>query len=99
MRMRETLGFDLEARWASNTWEDAFRLFVRQADEAGVLVMVSGTVGSNTRRKLDPDEFRGFALTDRLAPLVFINGADTTKAAQMFTLAHELAHLDRDLGL
>lgn len=90
--IRHALGFDLEQRQRIPTWSSALHLFIEQADALGILVMNSGVVLNNNRRHLDPNEFRGFAIVDEFAPLVFLNGADT-KAAQMFTLAHELVHV------
>ncbi|MCY0899927.1 MAG: ImmA/IrrE family metallo-endopeptidase [Firmicutes bacterium] len=91
-RMRGVLG--LSKRWAREvpTWSDALRYLRQRMEHAGILVVVNSVVGANTRRKLDPQEFRGFVIVNDYAPLVFVNGADG-KAAQMFTLAHELAHL------
>lgn len=91
-RMREALALSTDARQRLSTWTEALRQLIAKAEEAGVMVMVTSVVGSNSHRKLDVGEFRGFALADDLAPLVFLNGADS-KSAQMFTLAHELAHL------
>lgn len=91
-RLRAMLDFGTDMRRQLSTWTASLQRLSENAEEAGVLVMISGVVGSNTRRKLDPQEFRGFALVDEFAPLVFINGSDT-KAAQIFTLAHELVHI------
>jgi Zn-dependent peptidase ImmA (M78 family)/transcriptional regulator with XRE-family HTH domain len=90
--IRNVLG--LTELWAAEqkTWTDALKMLLIMTDEAGILSAVNGIVGNNTHRKLNPVEFRGFVLIDEFAPLVFINGADG-KAAQMFTLAHELAHV------
>lgn len=90
--MRRLVG--LEHGWAAEvkSWTDAVGELRRRVEQLGVIAVVNGVVGNNTSRKLDVEEFRGFALTDPYAPLVFVNGADA-KSAQMFTLAHELAHV------
>jgi len=65
---------------------------VKQAEALGILVLQSSYVGTYTRRVLDINEFRGFALSDPYAPLIFINAKDTHRG-RIFTLMHEMAHL------
>jgi len=90
--IRDTLGINDKMRQEFENWELFLRDFIQRAESAGVLVLRSGIVGNNTSRPLNVEEFRGFAISDDLAPVIFINGQDA-KAAQIFTMAHELAHL------
>lgn len=90
--MRKEL--DLPPDWAErlSTWEDALTTLRMAAEACGILIFSNSVVGLNNHRPLNPEEFRGFVLCDPYAPLVFLNSADS-KSAQMFTLAHELAHV------
>ena len=85
----------LELDWASkhNKWEeDALDHLTIKIEEAGIIVTYNGVVGNNTRRVIDVNECRGFVLVNKKAPFLFVNSADA-KAAQMFTIIHELAHV------
>ncbi len=80
--------------WAQplGSWTEARRYLKEIMEDAGIIVVFNSVVGNNTHRKLSVEEFRGFVLVDEYAPLVFVNSGDS-QAAQLFTLAHEVAHL------
>ena len=90
--VRRTLGMNLELRRSAKDWADYLGKLCSRSEEVGILVMRSGVVGNSTRRRLSSREFQGFALSDSLSPVVFVNSEDL-KAAQVFTLLHELAHI------
>ena len=90
--IRETLGIDNHWLETVKNWQAYRRALISRLEDLGVLIMVSGIVKANTQRKLDLLEFRGFAIPDEYAPVVFVNGADTHEA-QLFTIVHELAHI------
>jgi Zn-dependent peptidase ImmA (M78 family) len=91
-KIRETVGWDTRVVALANSIDDVITKQVEAIEQSGVTVTRSGVVDNNTHRKLSVREFRGFALSDKYAPAIFVNSADA-KAAQMFTLAHELVHI------
>jgi Zn-dependent peptidase ImmA (M78 family) len=85
------LEFDRRTFRATRTIEDAFNYLRRQAENAGVFVLLAGSLGS-WQTAIDVNAFRGFAIADDLAPLIVVNDQDA-KSAWSFTLLHELTHL------
>ena len=91
-QIRSVVAWDSAVRAKASSWDAALNRQIDAIEQIGVLVTRSGIVGNNTRRTLSVDEFRGFAIADSYAPLLFVNSRDA-RAAQMFTLAHELVHI------
>lgn len=90
--IRNTL--DLNVNWASEfkTWDAAQNHLVEKIEDKGIITVFNGVVENNGFRKIPVEECRGFVLVDKKAPFMFVNNADS-KAAQMFTIVHELAHI------
>lgn len=85
---------NLREDWAHSckNWEEALNHLVSVIEDRGIITVFNGVVANNTHRPIEVDECRGFVLVDEIAPFMFVNNADG-KAAQMFTIVHELAHI------
>lgn len=84
----------LAPEWAHDftKYQDTLNFLVAKIEELGIIVISNGVVENNTKRPIKVEECRGFVLVDNIAPFMFINAADA-KAAQLFTVVHELAHI------
>lgn len=87
--MREKLG--VAEYPCRGTWEDYYRDLVVRIEKVGILVMRQGNLGHHSR-PLQVSEFRGLAIADENAPMIFVNHADAP-GARLFTLIHELCHI------
>ncbi len=82
---------DVPAHPVRGAWDDYYRDLISRIERVGVLVMREASLGHHTR-PLRVDEFRGFAIADDMAPVIFVNHADAP-GARLFTLIHELCHI------
>lgn len=84
----------LNEHWAGSfsNWEETLEYLTQKIEDIGIITVFNSVVGNNTHRPIKVEECRGFVLVDEYAPFMFINAADA-KAAQMFTILHELAHI------
>ncbi len=90
-RIARSLGFSLTDFRATKKANDAFAYLRATIEDSGVYVLLLGNLGSH-HTNIPVEIFRGFALADRIAPLIVINGQDA-RAAWSFTALHELVHL------
>lgn len=90
--IKAKLGLDPGWTAKKRTWLDALSHLRDRIEAINIVMVTNSVVGNNNRRRLSVNEFRGFVLCDKHAPLIFINGSDA-KSAQVFTIFHELAHL------
>ena len=89
--LKEVLGVNISEYRKKPNHPEAFKFLRKKAEEAGFFVLLKGNLGSH-HTNIGLDVFRGFALSDDIAPFVVINDRDA-KSAWAFTLLHEIVHI------
>lgn len=90
--IRTVLNFDIKYFENYQSTRECFNFMRKKCQTAGILVLCSGIVGENNKRKLNVKEFRAFAKINNYAPLIFINCNDSW-TGRLFSLFHEIAHV------
>jgi len=89
--IQTTLNLNLSDYREQSNYKEAFRFLRQNIEKAGIFVLLKGNLGSY-HSNIALTAFRGFALSDDIAPFIIINDQDT-ESAWAFTLIHEMTHL------
>jgi Zn-dependent peptidase ImmA (M78 family) len=89
--IQQAIDFNLDDYRAKPNYKEAFNFLRQQTEAAGIFVLLKGNLGSH-HSNIAVTAFRGFTLSDDIAPFIVINDRDA-EAAWSFTLVHEMAHL------
>ena len=89
--VREVIDIDLNEYRKQASHRQAFRFLRQRAEDSGIFVLLKRNLGSY-HTNIGLNVFRGFTLSDEIAPFIVINDQDN-HAAWSFTLLHEIAHL------
>ena len=89
--IRETLTLTLDEFRQAQSADEAFKKLRTAVESLGIYVVLAGNLGSY-HTAIELRTFRGFALSDPVAPFIVMNDQDA-RAAWSFTLLHELTHL------
>lgn len=87
----ETFDIDLGEFRSQTNYQDAFKYLRKKLEDRGIFVLLKGNI-SSYHTNIDLNVFRGFALSDDIAPIIVINPQEA-RSARAFTLLHELVHL------
>lgn len=85
------IGFEIKEFRRYRKSEEAFSYLRKLIEEMGTFVLLMGNLGSH-HTNIPVEAFRGFALSDKIAPFIVINDQDAP-SARSFTLLHEFAHI------
>ena len=91
--IRESLQLEAVTQEHKRQRPDTFlKGFINKCQNFGLWIVRTSYFGTSTKNSVTPEAYSGFALKSQFHPLIWLN-SKSFKAVQVFTLAHEIAHL------
>lgn len=90
-KIKNSIKLDLNFFRSRKDTSQSFKYIRTLIENSGVYVLLAGDLGSY-HTDIATNVFRGFSISDPMAPFIVINDNDA-KAAYSFTVLHELAHI------